>query len=124
LVIDDNEQFLDLFRRYLAGHPWQVVGAVDGDSARRLAQECRPTVSLLDVMLPKEDGWEILRRWKAEPSTQNLPVIICSVLNEPQVATTLGAAGYLLKPVTQRSLLHALAPWRPEQTTPLSMHPG
>lgn len=118
LVIDDNKEFLELFRRYLAGHPWQVVGAINGDSARRLAHELQPKVSLLDVMLPKEDGWEILRRFKAEPATQELPVIVCSVLNEPQVATTLGAAGYLLKPVTQRALLQALAPWRATHAMP------
>jgi CheY-like chemotaxis protein len=113
LVVDDNQGFVDLFRRYLAAHHWQVLGAPDGATARQAIAETRPTVIMLDVMMPREDGWEFLMSLKANPETRDIPVIICSVLTEPQLALTLGAAAYLSKPVTQQALLQALAPWNP-----------
>jgi CheY-like chemotaxis protein len=118
LVIDDNQGFVDLFRRYLAAADWRVVGATDGAAARALLAEARPAVIVLDVMMPREDGWEFLMALKADPALRDLPVIICSVLTEPQLATTLGAAAYLPKPVTQAALLQALAPWIPGGASP------
>jgi CheY-like chemotaxis protein/signal transduction histidine kinase len=111
LVIDDNQGFVDLFRRYLAASDWHVLGAADGAAARALIAETRPAVIILDVMMPREDGWEFLMALKADPATRELPVIICSVLTEPQLAATLGAAAYLPKPVTPAALRQALAPW-------------
>lgn len=111
LVVDDNQDFADLFRRYLAGHSWRVVGAADGAQARELLAELAPTAIVLDVMMPREDGWELLVALRASEATRTTPIIICSVLNEPRLAETLGASGYLTKPVTQQALLRALAPW-------------
>ncbi|MCD6288863.1 MAG: response regulator, partial [Anaerolineae bacterium] len=111
LVIDDNEGFVDLFRRYLAGYPWQVIGAADGAAARRVIAETRPAVIVLDVMMPQEDGWDFLSSLKSDEHTRDIPVIVCSVLNEPRLAQALGAESYLPKPVTQQALLQALAPW-------------
>jgi CheY-like chemotaxis protein len=111
LVVDDNEGLIDLFRRYLVGHPWQVLGASSGAEARQLLAENRPSVIVLDVMMPGEDGWEVLLSLKAAEPSRGIPVIVCSVLREPALALSLGAAGYLPKPVTQQALLQALAPW-------------
>lgn len=111
LVVDDNQGFVELFRRYLNGHSWHVVGAATTDAARSLLRETPPAVIILDVMMPKEDGWEFLIGLRANPATRDIPVIVSSVLNEPQMAQALGANGYLLKPVNQQALLLALAPW-------------
>lgn len=111
LVVDDNQDFVDLFRRYLAGHSWRVIGAPDGARARQVLAEIDPTVIILDVMMPREDGWELLVALRASEATRATPIIISSVLNEPRLAETLGASGYLVKPVTQQALLRALAPW-------------
>jgi CheY-like chemotaxis protein len=111
LVVDDNQDFVALFRRYLAGHSWRVLGAADGVQARQLLAEVDPTVIILDVMMPREDGWELLVALRASEATCTTPIIISSVLNEPRLAETLGASGYLVKPVTQQALLRALAPW-------------
>ncbi len=117
LVVDDNEGFVALFRRYLAGHNWQVVGAGGGAEARKAIAETRPTVIVLDVMMPREDGWELLMALKAEEMTREIPVVVCSVLNEPQLALSLGATAYLAKPVTQQALLQVLSRWgRPGAT--------
>ncbi|KAB8143100.1 response regulator [Chloroflexia bacterium SDU3-3] len=108
LVIDDNEEFIDLFRRYLSGHGWRVIGATDAEAARQQLAEHVPSAIALDIMMPREDGWELLMALRASPRTQAVPVIICSVLNEPQLAGALGAA-YLPKPISQMALLRALA---------------
>jgi CheY-like chemotaxis protein len=118
LVVDDNQDFADLFRRYLAGLSWQVLSAADGAQARQILAQLEPRVIILDVMMPREDGWELLMALRADQATRDTPIIICSVLNEPRLAETLGASGYLTKPVTQQALLRALAPWGPADASP------
>jgi CheY-like chemotaxis protein len=111
LVIDDNATFVDLFRRYLANSNWCVLGAASCTEARRVIAQTRPAVIMLDIMMPKEDGWEMLKELRTADATRQIPVIICSVLNEPELALTLGALSYLPKPVTQQALLKVLSPW-------------
>jgi CheY-like chemotaxis protein/signal transduction histidine kinase len=111
LVIDDNSDLVTLLRRYLAGHAVNVVGATDAGQAPRLAQELQPRLITLDVMMPDQDGWEILQRLKGSPATRDIPVVICSVLNEQGLAETMGASGYITKPVSQDDLLAVLSRW-------------
>ncbi len=111
LVVDDNANLIALFQRYLGGHDVCVVGAVDGEQALRLATELQPQAITLDVMMPNQDGWEILQRLKREPETKHIPVIVCSVLNEPQLALAMGASDYITKPVNQVELLEVLRRW-------------
>jgi len=108
LVIEDNEGIIRVFRGYLAGHDYQVVGVTTGDEALRLAREVNPTAITLDIMMPTQDGWEILQALKNDLATRHIPVIICSVLADPGLALSLGAIAYLSKPVTQADLLAAL----------------
>lgn len=112
LAVDDNEGLIDLFRRFLSGHGWQVVGAPSVGEARRLLAEARPNAIALDVMMPGEDGWDLLTWLKADPATRGIPVIVCSVLRQAELARSLGAAAFLAKPVSQQDLLGALALWR------------
>jgi CheY-like chemotaxis protein len=116
LVVDDNEGLIDLFERYLVGHHWQVIGALNANQAREIIAENQPTVIALDVMMPEEDGWDLLLSLKAEQATQNIPVIVCSVLGSTKLAEELGAVATLPKPVSQRALINALAPWRRNAT--------
>lgn len=109
LVIDDNPEVIQLFQRYLGGGAYRVVGATSGTEALQLAQRIRPQVITLDVMMAGQDGWEILQNLKAQPATKNIPVIVCSVLRERDLALHLGASGFLAKPVTQQMLLAQLA---------------
>jgi CheY-like chemotaxis protein len=108
LVVEDNEAVIRAFHRYLVGYNYQVVGATSGAEALRLAREANPAAVTLDVMMPNQDGWEILQSLKNDPATQHIPVIICSVLEDPELAHSLGAAAYLRKPITQADLLSAL----------------
>jgi CheY-like chemotaxis protein len=54
------------------------------------------------------DGWELLQRLRADPALHDVPIIVCSVLNEPELAAALGARHYLKKPVSQQQMLAAI----------------
>jgi len=62
-------------------------------------------------MMPNQDGWEILRQINASAETKDIPIIICSVLNEREMALASGASDYLVKPVNQVDLLTVLRRW-------------
>jgi CheY-like chemotaxis protein len=108
LVVDDNQALIALFQRYVAGHEITIIGAHDGEQARRLAAELRPELITLDVMMPSLDGWDVLQQLKATPETADIPVVICSVLHEPELARGMGASDYLVKPVQPDDLLAVL----------------
>ena len=108
LVIEDNEGIIRVFQGYLAGYDYMVVGATTGQEALKLAREVRPTAITLDIMMPNQDGWEILQALKDDAATRSIPVIVCSVLEDPELARSLGAAAYLQKPVSQADILDVL----------------
>jgi len=109
LVVDDQEPAIRMFRRYLSHSNVRVVGAREAEQVLPLARQLQPRVITLDVMMPTMDGWEILQTLQADPETRHIPVIICSVWDEPELASSLGAAYFLKKPITQKDLLGALA---------------
>jgi len=108
LAIDDNESLFRLFERYLAQHHYRLVGVRDGDEGIRLARELQPAAITLDVMMPDRDGWEVLQTLCTDPHTKDIPVIVCTVLDEPELAFSLGAQAYLKKPIQRSDLLAAL----------------
>jgi CheY-like chemotaxis protein len=109
LVVEDNPSAIQLFERYLAElGGYQVIAAPSGEDALRLVAERRPDVIALDIMLPRQDGWEILQALKANPATSAIPVIIASVLDEARLASSLGASAYLKKPFSQAELVQVL----------------
>ncbi|MDA8218693.1 MAG: response regulator [Dehalococcoidales bacterium] len=108
LVVDNNADFIRLVERYLSGSGWEVLGTAEPDLAQMLIEERRPQAIVLDVLMPGRDGWDILLSLKENADTASIPVVICSVLERPELATSLGAALYLKKPVAQGQLLAAL----------------
>jgi CheY-like chemotaxis protein len=108
LTIDDNPDLARLFDVYLQGTDYEVIRAKTAQSALRLAANHHPDVVTLDVMMPFQDGWEIFRQLREDPRTRTIPIIVCSILPERELALALGAAGFLAKPVTRQSLLEAL----------------
>ena len=109
LVVDDQKPAVHMFQRYLGGANLRVIGVQEGTKVVPLARQLRPQAITLDIMMPAVDGWEILQALQADPETRHIPVIICSVWDEPELASSLGAAEFLKKPITQRDLLEALA---------------
>jgi len=108
LVIDDNNDTLLLFRRYLTGTRYRVSSTRDPEQALALAQEILPTVIIMDILLPGIDGWELLGRIKAHPKTHHIPVIACTISPEEQLALALGASAFLRKPVNRETLIYSL----------------
>jgi CheY-like chemotaxis protein len=108
LVIDDNEGLVELLDRYLTGHACRVLAATSGQEGLQLAQQTLPDAIILDVMMPEMDGWELLQRLRTVPQTAAIPVIICSVFNDPELAYSLGASLFLPKPVKRDEVLAAL----------------
>ncbi|HLY27231.1 MAG TPA: response regulator [Aggregatilineales bacterium] len=108
LVIDDNPDVVDLFKRYLIGQPYHVLSAPQLHEAIQLARDEQPSVVILDIMLPGKDGWEILQNLKNYPTTRHIPVLICSVMDVPDLAFSLGANGFLRKPPGRADFLTAL----------------
>lgn len=109
VYIEDNEDVVALFRRYLSGHGYSLIGVAESASALERVSEMRPDAVLLDVMMQDLDGWEVLRRLKSSPELRGIPTVVCSVLHEPELATSLGADAYLRKPVRPAHLLECLA---------------
>ncbi|MBX6771987.1 MAG: response regulator [Chloroflexi bacterium] len=107
LVVDDNADVVLLFQRYLGGL-FDVHEATSGEQALQLARRLRPNVITLDVMMPSQDGWEVLQILKHDPATAAIPVIVCSVIRERELALSLGAAEFLAKPISAPELLAAL----------------
>jgi len=108
LVVDDNLDFLRLCRRYLEGSGYRVLTANLAASALRAAHDVRPDVIVLDVLMPRQDGWELLATLKRDDRTREVPVVVCSIFREPDLALGLGAAEFLPKPITRLALLAAL----------------
>jgi CheY-like chemotaxis protein len=107
LVIDDNADTRQLFQRYLTGSQYRFVGAEDVQEAWALLEES-PQIIVLDVMMPGEDGWVLLGQLREHPQTGHIPVIICSILPDAELARDLGAADFIRKPVRKTALLSAL----------------
>lgn len=108
LLVDDNPDTLRLFRRYLGGGGYRPIEASDGRQALELARQAQPRGIVLDVMLPSQDGWEILQALRNDLATERIPVVVCSVLHQEELALALGAAAYLAKPVSRDELLATL----------------
>ncbi len=109
LVIDDNPAIHQLLERYLTPNFYEVVHAHAGAEASQTVLETQPDFIILDVMMPAMDGWQVLRGLQANATTAKIPVIVCSVLREPELAFSLGARAYLKKPVERLELLTTLA---------------
>jgi CheY-like chemotaxis protein len=108
LVVDDNQDMARLYRRFTDGTRFHVVHTADGQRLFEAIAANAPDVIVLDVMLPGVDGWELLMHLRQDPATRPIPVIVCTVVREEELALSLGAALYLAKPVRPRQFLRAL----------------
>jgi CheY-like chemotaxis protein len=108
LVIEDDPGAVRLLRTYLETEGYDVVVAADGEAGIAAAREVTPAAIVLDVLLPGIDGWEVLRRLKADVQLRDVPVVVATVVDERNVAMSLGAVDYFLKPVRPEALLARL----------------
>jgi CheY-like chemotaxis protein len=108
LVIDDNADALQLLQRYATGTRYRLTTLQNPQQALETAQQTRPQVIVLDVMMPHADGWEVLERLKTHPDTSHIPIIVYTILAQKEFATLLGAHAFLQKPVSQQAFLAIL----------------
>ena len=108
LVVDDNEGLVEMLSRYLAGHQCRVITATSGLDGLKLAQDLIPDALILDVMMPGASGWEVLQTLRSQPETATLPIIVCSVFNDPELAYALGATRFHSKPIRRDTILATL----------------
>ncbi|MDD5368591.1 MAG: response regulator [Anaerolineaceae bacterium] len=108
LMVDDNSDLLALFQRYTAGTRYHLIGTSDPTQVIFLVEQHAPHAILLDVMMPAIDGWQLLGQLREHPSTHDLPVVICTIVAQEELAYALGASDFLHKPVSRADLLQLL----------------
>jgi signal transduction histidine kinase/ActR/RegA family two-component response regulator len=108
VLVDDDRASLDLLSAYLDGSPTQVLRARDGVEALEVVRRVLPAAVVLDIKLPRLDGWQVLAELKANSATAGIPVVIASVVDDRSRGLALGADEYLLKPVHRDALVDAL----------------
>ncbi|WP_376792104.1 GAF domain-containing protein [Thermoflexus sp.] len=108
LIVEDDRYIADLLVQYLERAGYRTLVAHRGEEALRLAREERPQLITLDIYLPDLDGFTVLERLKADPTTADIPVIIVSVMADRQRGVRLGAVDVLGKPVDTEQLLRVV----------------
>lgn len=108
LVIEDEPYIQDLMRQYLEKTGFRVRSAFNGEEGLRLAKEIKPSAITLDIMMPQMDGWAFLRKLKKEPALVNVPVVIVSLIQDKNTASSLGVRDYLSKPIDFQTLIKTL----------------
>jgi signal transduction histidine kinase/CheY-like chemotaxis protein/ligand-binding sensor domain-containing protein len=104
LVIDDDDNAQDMMKKFLEKQDLSILQAKTGEDGLKLAAEHMPDVITLDVMMPEMDGWEVLAALQGNERTKNIPVIMLTMADEPDIGYSLGATDYLTKPVNWTEL--------------------
>ena len=113
LIVEDDARSLELLTLYLTADHFQVSVAHDGEDGLALARQLHPAAIVLDIRLPRVDGWDFLAQAKSDPKLASIPIVIVSVLDERGKGFALGASGYIVKPASREDLLatlHGLTP--------------
>jgi CheY-like chemotaxis protein len=109
LIVDDDLTLREMYEEYLKASGYTVLSAQDGEEGLKMATESKPSAILLDLMMPKMNGIEVLRNLKADTQTQSLPVIVFTALIqdlEKQESLAAGASDYVVKTeVTPKAIL-------------------
>ena len=108
LLVEDNELSRDALARRLARRGYQIVLAVDGAQAIEFARGEQPDLILMDLGLPRIDGWEATRHLKADPATRHIPIIVLSahaMTNDRDKALQAGGDDFDTKPIRFQPLL-------------------
>jgi DNA-binding response OmpR family regulator len=112
LVADDDALLRSLVEFKLKGRGYRVVTASDGTEALQVAGQSRPSLVVLDAMMPGTDGFEVLRRLKEELGYSNMPVVMLTARKQESDivgALQLGAADYMVKPFIPEELVMRIA---------------
>lgn len=103
LIIDDDAFLSSIFKQKFEAEGFEAFAAGSGEDGLRMAGEKKPDVILLDLLMPRMDGFQVLEHLKSNPATQSIPVFIFTNLGQPgdiERCKSLGAAGYAIKTQT------------------------
>lgn len=107
-MVEDDPKSNELLSLYLTRAGYQVHQAYDGQEGLEKARRLKPSAIVLDIMLPRVDGWQVLDELKRQPETRDIPVVIVSMVEEQRLGLSLGAADYFVKPVQREKFLARL----------------
>ena len=105
LMIDDDKDFLRAIQAILDQEGYKISTAYDGETGMKKAVSLQPDLIILDVMLPKKDGYSICHQLKHQPQTSHIPILIVTSLDSELIAKGHNADGYFEKPVESQVLL-------------------
>jgi CheY-like chemotaxis protein len=108
LLVEDNEDNLRIYSTILTYSGFKVLEATDGEAGLAAARDRQPDLILMDVSIPKIDGWEVTRILKADPATATIPVIALTahaLATDRERAQEIGFDGYISKPAEPRQVL-------------------
>lgn len=108
LIADDNPQGVELLEAYLADFDADLRTAFDGEQTLRAVADWPPDILLLDIMMPKVSGFEVCKRLKGDPKTQDIAILMVTALDQPrdvEKAVEAGANDFLTKPINKTELL-------------------
>jgi signal transduction histidine kinase/CheY-like chemotaxis protein len=112
LVVEDDPAAAELLSRQLERAGFRTEIARTGTEALIRAAGIKPAAITLDILLPDLDGWEVLTRLKRDEATSDIPVVIVSVVDNPELGVALGALDYFVKPVPAKELINRLTRFR------------
>ena len=111
LIAEDDQNIVAALSFVLGRDGFEVSVALDGDEALRALRAGAPDVMLLDLMLPKRNGFEVLKLVKADPALGALPVVVLTAKGQPQdrrMAEQIGADEFLTKPFSNTDVVEAV----------------
>ena len=114
LLVDDDPAARELLQRFLEREGFRVRTANDGRDGLTLARALKPRAILLDIEMPRMDGWAVLHAVRSDPELAGIPVIITSVVAEQGLGQALGATDYLVKPIDRERLKSLMERYRPK----------
>ncbi len=112
LIVEDEPRNLTLTRDLLKISGYETIEAVDGRQGVEKAKSAKPNLILMDIMMPKMDGYAACREIKADPATKNIPVIMLTAVGydlNKKLAKQMGADGYVTKPFSRQQLVDAIS---------------
>jgi len=116
LIVEDDPKSLTLTRDLLQISGYTTIEATDGEQGIKLAKTKNPDLILMDIMMPKMDGYTACHAIKADEATKKIPVVMLTAVGyelNKELAKQMGADGYATKPFSRQELMDAISPFLP-----------
>lgn len=114
LVVEDDPKSMKLTRDLLNTMGISTIQARDGEEGVTQAKAFRPDLILMDIMMPRKDGYSACQELKTDPSTRHIPVVMLTAVGyelNKKLAEGVGAQGYVTKPFSRQTLMDAISPF-------------